>query len=68
MALILFSILLYRRTYPLRIIRFKTLEKRFTIMALSEKEKREISRQKYFTAFALVLMLIVIVVTYVIVG
>jgi hypothetical protein len=37
-------------------------------MALSEKDKKEIGRQKYFTALALVLMLVVIVITYVIVG
>jgi uncharacterized membrane protein YvbJ len=37
-------------------------------MALSEKQKKEISRQKYLTASALVLMLIVIVVTYWLVG
>ena len=56
MALILFSILLYRRTYPLRIIRFKTLEKRFTIMALAKNQKK-IRGQKYLTAFVLVLVL-----------
>ena len=37
-------------------------------MALSEKDKKEISRQKYLTAGALVLMIVVIVVTYIIVG
>ena len=37
-------------------------------MALSEKDKKEMSRQKYLTASALVLMLIVIVVTYWVVG
>jgi hypothetical protein len=37
-------------------------------MALSEKQKKEISRQKYFTAFALVLMFVVIVVTYIMVA
>jgi|TARA_B100000745_G_scaffold180325_1_gene118111 hypothetical protein len=37
-------------------------------MALSEKQKKEISRQKYLTAGALVLMLIVMVATYWLVG
>jgi len=37
-------------------------------MALSEKQKKEISRQKYLTAGALVLMFVVIVVTYIIVA
>ena len=37
-------------------------------MALSEKDKKEIDRQKYLTASALVLMIVVIVVTYIIVA
>ena len=37
-------------------------------MALDEKQKKEINRQKYFTAFALVLMVVVITLTYWMVG
>ena len=37
-------------------------------MALDEKQKKEINRQKYLTAGALVLMLIVIVATFWMVG
>ena len=35
---------------------------------IPESQQREINRQKYFTAFALVLMIIVIVATYWMVG
>ena len=37
-------------------------------MALDEKQKKEINRQKYFTAFALGLMVVVITLTYWMVG
>jgi len=37
-------------------------------MALDKKQKKEINRQKYFTAFALVLMIVVIIATYWMVG
>ncbi len=35
---------------------------------IPENQQREINRQKYFTAFALILMVIVIVATYWMVG
>ena len=54
--------------YFLHIVRFKTLAKRFTIMALDKKQEKEISRQKYLTAGALVLMFVVIVITYIMVA
>jgi hypothetical protein len=50
---------------------YKTVERSShtkSSMALSEKQKKEINRQKYFTAVALVLMLVVIVCTFWMVG
>jgi len=35
---------------------------------IPEKMQKEINRQKYFTAVALILMLVVMVVTYILVG
>ena len=37
-------------------------------MALDKKQEKEISRQKYLTAGALVLMFVVIVITYIMVA